>query len=109
MFDAVYFSASEIDMWRVWYSLQSFLMISLYHPQLTVGRCDLLFVSVNFAKSFGLINTQESWVRQYVFAFSFLSRDWAIELPNSEAVVLELLFLKGDGEAWVAEMHVVHL
>lgn len=69
VFDAVYFSASEIDIWRVWYSLQLFLMISLYHPQLTVGRCDLLFVSVHFAKSFGLINTQESLVRQYVFAF----------------------------------------
>ena len=69
VFDAEYFSASETGEWHVWCSLQLFLMISLDHPQLTIGRCDLLFASVNFAKLFSLINTQESLVHQYVFAF----------------------------------------
>ena len=67
--DVEYFSASEMDKWHVWCSFQLFLMISLDHPQLTSGKCGLLFASVNFVKSFTLINTQENLVCQYVFAF----------------------------------------
>lgn len=67
VFDTEYFCASEIEKWHVWYSLQLFVMISLDNPQLSIGKCDLLFASVNFTKSFSVRDTQESLVHQYIF------------------------------------------
>ncbi|KAK2527637.1 hypothetical protein Q9966_010213 [Columba livia] len=44
--------------------------------------------------------------KEYIMTAVESITDWAIKLPNSDVTGLKLLFLKGEGEAQMAEMHI---